>query len=153
MVRTWLLRGCAVAVFVVLVGAWAAGVVGHGDGPVPTAQLTAPEEPGRSPVTRVQPGSVLEKARHRHHRKAPRSDDPSPESTPSAADDPTTEAPGTPSPSDTPHTPDSSDPADPSDDPPHSSPPSHDPSHTPSDPDEECDNVLDCVLDPVTGKP
>jgi hypothetical protein len=154
MVRTWLLRGCAVAIFVVLVGAWAAGVIGHGDEPVPTAQLTTPDEPGRPPVTRVQPGSVLERAPHRHHRKARRGDEPSPSSTPSADDDPTTEAPSTPSPSDPPHTPDpSDDPSDPSDDPSHSSSPSDDPSPTPSDPDDECTTVLDCVLDPITRHP
>lgn len=157
MFRIWLLRGCALAVVAVLLGAWASGVVGHGDSPSPAAQVAEPDRAGDPPaMTRVQPGGVLEKARHRHHRKAHRSEQPTPESTPSASDDPTTEAPAPSTPSDTPHTPDSPDPSQPShpsDHPSQSNPPPDDPSQTPSEPSDDCSTVLDCVLDPITGGP
>lgn len=157
MFRIWLLRGCALAVVAVLLGAWVSGVVGHGDSPSPAAQVAEPDRAAEPPaMTRVQPGGVLEKDRRRHHRKAQRSVEPTPESTPSTVDDPTTEAPDPATPSDTSQAPDSPDPSDqsgPSDHPSHSSPPPDDPSQTPSEPSDDCSTVLGCVLDPITGGP
>jgi hypothetical protein len=156
--RTWLLRGCALAVFAVLGGAWATGVVALGDTPPPATKHTAPETSHRPDAVRFQHGSVLERAKVRRAHEAKPSQAAVVEPTPSSTGEPTDGAPstsGTPSPSDPgqghthsgpsgggggPGTPHPTDPGTP----------------PPSQPSQDCtqlSDVLNCVLAPITSHP
>ena len=143
MSRTWLLRGGAVAVFVVLVGAWAVGLAaGFGDGPPTPEKVAVPAEPDDTTVPVIHRSIVVEKAKSRRTRDA----DPTQEASPEPVDGPTDDDPTTPAPT----TPAPTTPSGPSDGPPTTPPGSP---HTPRPSDDECDNVVDCALDPVTGRP
>ncbi|MDX6234527.1 MAG: hypothetical protein QOH68_3635 [Nocardioidaceae bacterium] len=142
--RTWLLRGVTVAVFAVLVGAWAVGVAELGDSSPPADTPNNPVSRDESAVSDRQHPTVLDKAKSRHTRDADATQEALAEPSPDT-DEPTDVAPSTPGPTGT-HTQDPSD----------SSPPSHPPSSPPSEPAEECTDlpgVIDCVLDPITGHP
>ncbi|KAA1428720.1 hypothetical protein [Nocardioides antri] len=146
--RIWLLRGVAVAVFAVLVGAWAFGLAGLGTTSSSTPKPT-PVPPDSSEVSDSQGPTVLQKGKPRRARGPRPSQDALPDPSPTTADD----TPGTPDPTSAAPTPD---PTRPSDDPPSSSPPSQTPSRPPSPPADECTDLastIDCALDPVTGHP
>jgi hypothetical protein len=148
MSRTWLVRGVAVAVFAVLVGAWALGLAGLGGTSAPPARLISPVSPDSSPAAEIVRSIVLEKAKPRRTRKADPTQEAVTEPSPDATDEPTdasgTTAPPSPAPT--------SGPPSPSEEPPDSPTPSN----PPSEPDDECDGMgdaIDCVLDPITGRP
>jgi hypothetical protein len=147
--RTWLLRGVAVAVFAVLVGAWAVGVVGLGDTPpAPARQSTrVSDDSSRAPDDR---GPIL-REKSRHDRDSDQTEDAVTDPSPVNADEPLDEDPATPAPTST--GPDPDDPSEVPSDPP---PPSHTPSTPPSQPSDDCTDlpaIVDCVLDPITGRP
>ncbi len=139
-----MLRGVAVAVSAVLVGAWAVGLAEFGDTSSSTEDVTTPVSPDGSPVPDSQHSTVPEKAKPRRTREAGPSrealTEPSPDTTDEQADD----APGTPDPPGT------------SEKPSNSSPPPQAPSNPPSQPADDCTDlgvVADCALDPITGRP
>ena len=163
MSRTWLLRGAAVAVFGVLVGAWTGGLVGTGE-TAPPASKPNNVVSSEAPAADDEDPVVFEQARLRRARDrgASRSalTEPSPSATATPTDrasDPTTSGPTSdaptpdePSPSDEPSDKPSDKPTDPA------TPSEPGPSSPPTQPSEECTElveVLDCVLDPITGGP
>lgn len=151
--RTWLLRGSAVAVVAVLVGAWALGLAELGEAPSAPANVTTPVSPDNSRNPDAQRSAGPEKAKPRRNR-----DGASPsESSPSTVVEPAADVPGTEAPPSSTHTPSPTDPSgQPSNPPPPTHPPTHPPSNPPSQPSDDCDDlteVLDCVLNPVTGRP
>jgi len=150
MSRTWLVRGGAIAAFVVIVGAWAASFAGIGDAPSPIP-VVRPDSGERAPGYRIVGSTVVEKAKDRRTREA----DPSP--TTEATTDTVDDAVSTPTdPTTVPSTPGTTTPSSPTTDPTHPDTPTPTPSDTPSDPDDECTDlggILDCTLNPITGRP
>jgi hypothetical protein len=145
--RTWLLRGVTVAVFAVLVGAWAVGVAELGDSSPPADKSHAPVSRDEAAVSDRQDSTVAEKTKPRHTRDA----DPTQEALAEPSPDTTETIPDAPAPTGT-----TPDPSDPTDEPSDSTPPSHAPSTPPSQPTDDCTElvgVLNCVLDPITGHP
>lgn len=150
MSRTWLVRGGAIAAFVVIAGAWASSFAGFGDTPSPIP-VVRPDSDESAPVYRIVGSTVVEKAKDRRTPEADASATPTeanvdaddPASTPT---DPTT----------VPSTPGTTTPSSPSPDPTDPDSPTPTPSETPSDPADECTDlggVIDCALDPITGRP
>jgi len=151
MSRTWLVRGGAIAAFVVIVGAWASSFAGIGDTPSPIP-VVRPDSGDPAPVYRIVGSTVVEKARSRRTPRADSSATPT-DATVDAVDD----AVSTPTdPSTVPSTPGTTTPSSPTTDPTHPDSPTPTPSDTPSDPADECTDlggIIDCALDPITGRP
>lgn len=153
MSRTWLLRGVAVAVFAVLVGAWAMGFAPAEDTPPPPENVVSPVSPDRSRAPDGKRSTGPERMKPKRAREATPSQAASTESPDTVAeptdDDPSTSAPTSPDP-----TSDSPEPSDgPSDSP---TRPPQTPSNPPTHPEEECTDlggVLNCVLEPITDRP
>ena len=142
--RTWLLRGVAVTVFAVVVGAWAVGLAQLGNGSPPNEKPSTPassDDPDSIVLEKPTPPRKREADPSREGRTGPRAD-----TTGAPADDAT----GTPTqPSTTP----TSDPPSPSQEPSDPSPQPQTPSSPPSEPPDECTDLVDCVLDPITSQP
>ena len=148
--RTWLVRGTAVAVFAVLVGAWAVGVAGLRD-PGPSSEERRPASPEPSVAPEHERPIVSEETRSPRARPTDGPRDAVRKPRPDNDDAPATEDPRTPPPSTPDRTPD---PPAPTEDPPDSPRPPG-PSGTPS-PDDDCGGLagtVDCLLDPITGPP
>jgi hypothetical protein len=145
MSRTWLVRGGAIAAFVVIVGAWASSFAGFGDTPSPVPVVT-PDSGERAPDYRIVGSTVVEKAKDRRTPGADVSQ------TTDATVDTGDDAVSTPTdPTTVPSTPGTT-PSSPSPDP--TDPDS--PTPTPNDPDDECTDlggILDCALNPATSRP
>lgn len=154
MSKTWLLRGMAVAVFVVLVGSWGVGLVDLGDTPSSSGEgpsKPVPPPPDSEPASHGQRSDVLERANRRRTREAGTTEAALTEPSAVTDDDPTHDASGTPTPTSTAPSPDPSDPSEPA-----SPTPPSTPSNPPSEPAGECSDlaaVVDCALDPITGRP
>ncbi|WP_183100886.1 hypothetical protein [Nocardioides pelophilus] len=155
MSKTWLLRGVAVAIFVVLVGSWGVGLVDLGDTPSSSGEgpsTPVPPPPDSEPASHGRLSNVLEKANRQRTRRAATTEAASTEPSAVTVDDATDDASGTPTPTTAAPSPD---PSDPSEQPGSPTPPTT-PSNPPSEPDGECTDlaaVVDCALDPVTGRP
>lgn len=150
------MRGGAVAIVAVLVGAWALGLAEAGDeDKSPPPNVVKPVDPGDSPTYDIRRSKSVEKS------DAPRTRQPDPtqqavvESIVDTADDPTPDS-VDPTPDSVDPTPDAPDPGWDPQDPSTPPPPSNPPSNPPNEPEEECTDlvsVLNCVLDPITGQP
>lgn len=149
------MRGVAVAVFAVLVSAWAVGLAGLGDTAASSENPTEPDLPNSVTEYDGWRSALHDQPEPRRSRKARPSPVALAETSPAAVDGPT-DAPGTPDPSTTAPTTDPPGPSDPTTSPPPSSTPSHPPSSPPTTPGHECTDlpgVIDCALDPITGRP
>lgn len=155
MSKTWLLRGVAVAIFVVLVGSWGVGLVDLGDTPSSSGEgpsTSVPPPPDSEPASHGQRSNVLEKANRQRTRRAGTTDAALTEPSAVTAEDATDDSSGTPTPTSSAPSPD---PSDPSEQPGTPTPPPT-PSNPPSEPAGECSDlaaVVDCALDPITGRP
>ncbi len=152
--RTWLVRGVAVAVLAVLLGAWAVGVSGLRESDGASPERDTPTSPERSQAPDVEPavddeGDTVKPPRIRKvDRTRDAADEPSRET-----DEPAGDVPASPSPTEGPPT---ADPTVKDEDPSDQPPPPPPPTTPPTDPSDECTDllgVLDCVLDPVTAGP
>jgi hypothetical protein len=150
MSRTWLLRGVAVAVFAVLVGAWAMGFAPTDDKPPPPENVVSPVSPDKSRAPDGKRSTGPEKTKPRRTREATPSQAAFTEPSPDTVAEPTDDGASTPAPT----SPDpTSDPPEPSDSP---TRPPQTPSNPPTQPEEECTGLgdaLDCVLEPITDRP
>ncbi|HYH10862.1 MAG TPA: hypothetical protein VD789_00810 [Thermomicrobiales bacterium] len=156
MSRTWLLRGGAVAVFGVLVGAWGVGFADLGDTKASSEKPPAAESPDDQPTLDDKRWVVHPEAKKpRRTRDAEVAQAVLTEDDPETAEEPAadpTDPPASPTPS---TDPDPSFSPDPAPTPGPSNPPTSPPTNPPG-PGEECtdlSSVLDCALDPITGQP
>lgn len=159
MSRTWLLRGAAVAVFAMLVGAWALGAADVGGGGSEPPEKATPASPEEIPETGLQRVAVPADAKPRRSRSAEPTPDALPD--PSATPDGTTtpgEVAGTSAtaPSKSPRPTSSKSPRQPRK-PRSSNTPAPSPdSPTTEEPSDRCTDlgeVLNCVLAPITTRP
>lgn len=159
MSKSWLLRGAAVAIFVVLVASWGVGLVDLGDTPSSSGEgpsTSVPPPPDSEPASHGQRPNLLDQANRQHTRRAGTTEATLTEPSAVTTDDATDDASGTPTPTSSAPSPDPSDPSEQPGSPTPPPSPSNPPSNPPSEPAGECTDlaaVVDCALDPITGRP
>src|SRR5690349_15303489 len=157
-IRTWLMRGGAVAIVAALVGAWALGLAEAGDkgDDAPPPNVVQKDDRNDAPDYEVKRSGVVDKAEERRTRDADPTQDAGIEQVVDTVDttdeDSIVDGGDTdPSPSDDP-TPDSPDSGwEPDDDP---TTPTQPPTNPPTQPEDECTDLmssLNCVIDGVLG--
>jgi hypothetical protein len=158
--RTWLLRGAAAAVLLVLLGSWVVGVAGR-EGDSPTSERADDPVPTQTPTPEeLDPSDVVETTSDPEPSEGVTpSDGLSEEPTPGAVvpvADESSDSPRSPSPQSPSSTPRPPNPAPTKSNPPKPTPSSPNPTPSPTQPSNGCtalSTVVECVLAPITTRP